>query len=203
MDLSRYPIPAGRCRVEEVILRSRFISAAGPASTPEEARAFIGEIRAEFADASHNCYAFLVGQPGSSAQVGMSDDGEPSGTAGRPMLAVLMGSGVGDIVAVVSRYWGGTKLGTGGLVRAYAGGVKALLRELPLLGKVTRKDILASGPYHWIKPVARLLPAFEATVSELSYAADVEWRISVPDDRATALGAALRELSHTEIEVVL
>ena len=97
-------MPAGRCRVEEVILRSRFISTGGPCSTPEEARAFICKIRAEFADASHNCYAFLVGRPGSSAQVGMSDDGEPSGTAGRPMLAVLTGSGVGDIAVVVSRY---------------------------------------------------------------------------------------------------
>ena len=201
--MSRYPIPSGRCRVEEVILRSRFISTVGPSPTPEDARAFIGEIRAEFPDASHHCYAFVAGQPGSSAQAGRSDDGEPSGTAGRPMLAVLLGSGVGDIAVVVTRYWGGTKLGTGGLVRAYAGGVKALLSEPQLVEKVARTSIVASGPYHWIKPVARLLPSFEAAISELTYAAEVEWRISVPDDQATALATALRELSRAEIEVVL
>src|SRR5665811_1552158 len=117
----RYPIPAGRARVEDIILRSRFITTAGPASGSEEARAFVAAVRSEFADASHNCYAFVAGPPGSSAQVGMSDDGEPGGTAGRPMLAALLGCGIGDIVVVVSRYFGGTLLGTGGLVRAYAG----------------------------------------------------------------------------------
>ncbi len=201
--MPRYPIPAARARVEEVILRSRFITTAAPAATPDEARTFIAGIRAEFPDATHNCYAFIAGPPGSTAQIGMSDDGEPGGTAGRPMLAVLLGSGIGDIAVVVTRYFGGTKLGTGGLVRAYSGGVKAVLDVLPVCEKVSLTTLLASGPYRWITPVERLLPGFEATVAEQAFAADVTWRIALPEERATALSAALVELSHGEIEVVI
>jgi uncharacterized YigZ family protein len=201
--MPRYPIPAGRARVEEVILRSRFITTAAPAATPDEARAFIAGIRAEFPDATHNCYAFIAGPPGSTAQIGMSDDGEPGGTAGRPMLAVLLGSGIGDIAAVVTRYFGGTKLGTGGLVRAYGRGVKAVLEVLPVREKVALTTLTARGPYRWITPLERLLPDFEAVVVAQEYAANVLWRISLPEERAEALAAALVELSHGEIEVVL
>ncbi len=143
---TRYPIPAGRARVEEVILRSRFITTAGPAANVDEAKAFIAEMRAEFADATHNCYAFAAGPPGSTAMAGMSDDGEPGGTAGRPMLAVVLGSGLGDLVVVVTRYYGGTKLGTGGLVRAYSGGVKAVLDVLPVREKVTYRRCWSADP---------------------------------------------------------
>ena len=198
--MSRYPIPATRARVEEVIRRSRFITTAAPAATPDAARAFIAEMRAEFPDATHNCYAFVAGPPGSTAQAGLSDDREPSGTAGRPMLAVLLGSGVGDIAVVVTRYYGGTKLGTGGLVRAYSGGVKAVLAELPLAEKVALTTITARGPYHWITPVERLLPEFEARITDQAYAADVTWQIAAPDERAAGLVTALTELSHGEIE---
>ncbi len=201
--MPRYPIPAGRARVEEIILRSRFITTAAPASTPDAARAFIAGIRAEFPDATHNCYAFVAGPPGSTAQIGLSDDGEPGGTAGRPMLAVVLGSGIGDLAVVVTRYYGGTKLGTGGLVRAYSGGVKAVLEVLPVREKVALTTLLASGPYRWVTPVERLLPNFEAAVMEQEFAADVTWRIALPEERATTLSAALIELSHGEIEVVL
>jgi len=201
--MPRYPIPVGHARVEEVILRSRFITTAAPAGTPDAARAFIAGIRAEFPDATHHCYAFVAGAPGSTAQLGMSDDGEPGGTAGRPMLAVLLGSGIGDIAVVVTRYYGGTKLGTGGLVRAYSGGVKAVLEALPVCEKIALTTVLAAGPYRWVTPVERLLPDFEASVAEQEFAADVTWRIALPQERAAALAAALVELSHGEIEVVL
>ncbi len=115
---SRYPIPAKTVRVETRVVNSRFIATIGQAQTVEEARAFIDALRQEFADATHNVYAFRVGY-GASVTEGMSDDGEPSGTAGRPALAVLRGADLGDVVLVITRYFGGTKLGTGGLVRAY------------------------------------------------------------------------------------
>ncbi len=201
--MSRYPIPAGRARIEELILRSRFITTAAPAATVDEARAFIAAMRAEYPDATHNCYAFVAGPPGSTAQIGMSDDGEPGGTAGRPMLAVLLGCGVGEIAVVVTRYFGGTKLGTGGLVRAYSGGVKAVLTALPVQEKIILRTMLASGPYSWVTPVARLLPAFEARVADQQFAADVTWQINVPEEQARPLAAALVELSHGEIEIVL
>ena len=102
----RYPIPAETCRVAEEIKRSRFITTVAYTPTPEDARAFIDRVRAEFPDAGHNCWAYVAGPPGSTLTVGMSDDGEPRGTAGKPMLSVLLNSGVGDLAAVVTRYWG-------------------------------------------------------------------------------------------------
>jgi uncharacterized YigZ family protein len=202
MTVSRYPIPAGRARTEEVILRSRFIATAGAAANPEAARAFIAGVGAEFPDAAHHCFAFVAGPPGSTAQIGMSDDGEPAGTAGRPMMAVLLGCGVGDIVVVVTRYFGGTLLGTGGLVRAYSGGVKAVLQALPITEKVARVQLLVAGPYSYVTPVTRQLLAFEARVTDVRYAADVSWEIELPVERATALAAALRELSRGELTVI-
>ena len=203
MTPSRYPVPASRARVEEVILRSRFITTAAPVETVEEAKAFVAEMRAEFAGATHNCYAFAAGPPGSTGMAGMSDDGEPSGTAGRPMLAVVLGSGVGDLAVVVTRYWGGIKLGTGGLVRAYSGGVKAVLEVLPVREKVRLATLLASGPYSYVTPVERLLPDFEATLVSRDFAADVTWQIQAPEEHVERLAAALVDLSHGEIDVVL
>jgi uncharacterized YigZ family protein len=131
----------------------------------------------------------------------MSDDGEPGGTAGRPMLAVLLGSGIGDIVVVVTRYWGGIKLGTGGLVRAYAGGVKLVLASLPLQERVAWATIRARSPYRWITPVTRLLPDFEATISDQAFDDSVHWSVTVPAERETELAAALVELTHGEMEI--
>jgi uncharacterized YigZ family protein len=200
---TRYPVPSGRARVEEVISRSRFITTAGPAASVEEAKRFIAEIRTEFSDATHNCYAFAAGPPGSTAMAGMSDDGEPGGTAGRPMLAVVLGSGVGDLVVVVTRYYGGTKLGTGGLVRAYSGGVKAVLEALPVREKVSYRVMLVSGPYSYVTPLERLLPDFEATIISRDFAADVTWQIQAPEEVIEGLAAALVEFSRGELEIVL
>ncbi|MEJ5199938.1 MAG: YigZ family protein, partial [Anaerolineae bacterium] len=149
-----------------------------------------------------NCYAFVAGPPGSTAQIGMSDDGEPAGTAGRPMLAVLLGSGVGDIAVVVTRYFGGIKLGTGGLVRAYSGSVKAVLAVLPRREKIIYAELLATGPYHWVTPVARMIGDYEAEIISQTYAADVTWQLRVPQERAAELAAALVALSHGQIEVI-
>ena len=199
--MARYPIPAASVRFQETISRSRFITTVAAAATPEQARGLVAEVRAEFPDASHHCFAYVAGPPGSTAQIGMSDDGEPGGTAGRPMLAVLLGSGVGDVAAVVTRYFGGTKLGTGGLVRAYSGGVKAALAQLPLQEKVALRALKLSGAYHWISALDRLLPSYEAQVDERTFDADVNWQISVPEECCDALVQALTELSRGEIRI--
>ncbi len=132
----RYPVPAARHRVAQSIDRSRFICTVQRIASPEDAHAFLKEMSAEFPDATHNCWAFVAGPPGSTSRIGMSDAGEPHGTAGRPMLTVLLHSGVGDIAAIVTRYYGGTKLGTGGLVKAYGGAVQLALATLPLTERV-------------------------------------------------------------------
>ena len=195
----RYPIPAGTYRTEEEIKRSRFITTLNYTPAVEEARAFVGQVRVEFPDASHNCWAYLVGPPGSSGTVGMSDDGEPHGTAGRPMLGVLLHSGVGDVTAVVTRYFGGTKLGKGGLVRAYSGGVQAVLEKLPLADRIVYKRLSVVIDYASVTPFQRLLPECEAEVENEVYGADVEFHLKLPQERVGAFKAALVDLTNGQI----
>lgn len=194
--MSRYPIPAARHRVTEEIKRSRFITTVAYTSSVEAARTFIAEIKAEFSDASHNCWAYLVGPPGGTAQIGYSDDGEPHGTAGRPMFTVLQHSGLGDITAVVTRYFGGTKLGKGGLVRAYSGGVQYALEELPLAEYVPSVELEVVIAYASVTPVQRLLPDFEAVIVDETYAADVTYRIKLPEEQAEGFEQALVGLTN-------
>ncbi len=191
----RYPIPARTHRVQEEIRRSRFITTVGYAPTVEAARAFIQKIRQEFPDATHHVWAYLVGPPGSTARVGYSDDGEPHGTAGRPVYTVLLHSGVGDIVAVVTRYFGGTKLGKGGLVRAYSGGVKLALETLPLTEHRVWAELDVIIPYPYLSSLQRLLPTYEGTVLAEEYAADVSLRIRLPQEQLAAFVKALEGLT--------
>lgn len=127
---NEFKIPASPVRASETIKKSRFIATVQRASSIKEAKIFIEKIKKEFPDASHNCWAYQTGEPKSSAFVGMSDDGEPRSTAGKPMLTVLINSGIGEIAAVVTRYFGGVKLGTGGLIRAYSGVLQRALANL-------------------------------------------------------------------------
>jgi uncharacterized YigZ family protein len=203
-DSQRYIIPAATHRVDEVILRSRFITTLAHAPTLEAARAFIAQVATEFADASHSCWAYVVGPPGSTAQIGMSDAGEPHGTAGRPMLNVLLYSNVGDICAVVTRYFGGTLLGKGGLVRAYSGGVTLALASLPTIERIPKSTLLLVIEYAAITPLHRLLPNFEAVLLDEAFATDVTCRVELPTAQVATFSAALAELTNGQalIEVL-
>ena len=144
--METYDVPARETRIEMWVSNSRFIATAAPVFGVEEARAFVERIRAEFADATHNVPAYVVGH-GASVIAHSHDDGEPSGTAGRPALAVLQGSDLGDVAVVVTRYFGGTKLGTGGLVRAYGDAVREVLDVLPRAHKVLTHVVMVEVPY--------------------------------------------------------
>ena len=179
-ESARYPIPAGRHRVEETIQRSRFITTVAHAPDGDAARAFLDAIRGEYPDATHHCWAFVAGPPGSSTHIGMSDDGEPHGTAGRPMLTALLHGGVGEIVAVCTRYYGGVKLGTGGLSRAYSGGVRLALESLPQHERVDRVPVRVVVAYPDVDAVQRILDEMEIVVEAEEYGADVRYRCGVP-----------------------
>ena len=198
----RYNIPAGETRVEQVIDRSRFITTLAPAESPETAREFIARVAAKFADATHNCWAFNAGPPGDTAQVGMSDDGEPHGTAGRPMLAALLHSGVGEVAAVVTRYFGGVKLGKGGLVRAYTCGVQLALAESMLVPRIDWRGCMVTLDYPLLEQVRRMLPQFEAEVLGEEFAADVRLKLRLPVEQADGFNAAIVELSAGRANVV-
>ncbi|WP_022662064.1 YigZ family protein [Paucidesulfovibrio longus] len=192
---ARHPIPARICRVEETIRRSRFIATAGHAPDTDAARAFVARVKEEFPDAAHNCWAFVAGPPGSTARMGQSDDGEPHGTAGRPMLNALLHSGVGEIAVVVTRYFGGVKLGTGGLVRAYGDMARLALESLPLREKVERIRLDALLAYEHVDGFRRLLPVFEAEVVSEEFAADAAFALRLPREHEAGLRRAVADLT--------
>jgi uncharacterized YigZ family protein len=185
-------VPAGRARAEIRASNSRFIATAAPAASVEAARAFIAEIRAEMPDATHHVYAYIVGH-GATTTLGMSDDGEPSGTAGRPVMAVLRGSGLGDVVLVVTRYFGGTLLGTGGLVHAYGDAAKAVLVALPREEKIERSTLVVVLPYAAYDSARRLVAAHSGSILAEEFAADVTLRVLLPAAQAEAFAAAVGE----------
>lgn len=188
----RYPIPASTVRAETTVHRSRFIATLGYADTVAAARVFIQQIRQEMPDATHHVYAFRVGY-GSSVTEGLSDDGEPAGTSGKPVMAVLRGADVGDVVIVVTRYFGGIKLGTGGLVRAYSGAAKEVLERLPVTEKVKTIPLTMTVSYHAYAPLKRLLAEHDVTIIEETFGADVTLHAVVPEDSLSILTPFFQE----------
>lgn len=201
----RYQVPARLHRVEDVIRRSRFITTLHRATDPDTAREWVDSVSDEFADATHNCWAFVAGPPGSTAQVGMSDDGEPHGTAGRPMLNALLHSGVGQVAAVVTRYYGGIKLGRGGLGRAYAGGVQLALSSLLLVERVDRIRVHLEVDYDGVDPVLRLLDEVGVERRSEAWGRRAVFDLAVPADVLDRVVREIRNLSsgRAEVEVEL
>jgi len=187
-------IPAREARVEIRVVNSRFIATAAPVFTVDEAKAFIDRIRAEFADATHNVPAFVVGH-GASVVAHCSDDGEPAGTAGRPALAVLRGSGLGDVAVVVTRYFGGTKLGTGGLVRAYGDAVREVLAILPRAVKVPTHSVKIVTPYSLFERLRLLVAAHGGKILNEEFAAEVTVTAQLAVERFSDFAADLQEIS--------
>ncbi|MHC5112235.1 MAG: YigZ family protein [Planctomycetota bacterium] len=196
--MQRYMIPKTRTRTEIRVSNSVFITSVAPAFTVKEAQAFIREIRAEMPDASHHVYAFKIGY-GASVSEGMSDDGEPSGTSGPPALAVLRGSGVGDVVLVITRYFGGTKLGTGGLVAAYTAAAKAGFEALETEEKVERIRLVISLNYSLLELARRLLGRFDCEIESESFAQEVSMTFTVPEEFRARLSCELGDLSNGAI----
>ena len=177
-----YLIPAETARAELVIKNSRFLTTVSLAKTVDQAREAIAASRAEFPKANHHVYGFRVGY-GRTVTEGMSDDGEPSGTAGRPTLAVLRGSNVGDIVLVTARFFGGIKLGAGGLVRAYTEAAQASLSFLKTELKVERRVVGIELPYSFYKTATLLISAHDGEIVDETFEAQVLIiaRFALPD----------------------
>lgn len=193
-----YPVPARIHRVEDMVRRSRFVTTLAHAPTSEAAHAFVARIREELPDATHHCWAFIAGPPGSTAHMGMSDAGEPHGTAGRPMLTALLHGGVGEVVAVSSRWFGGTKLGTGGLARAYAGGVVHALESLPTERKVERSRRTVVVGYPHVDGLRQLMDELDVALLDEAYGAEVRYVVAVPEDADEAFRRRLADLTSGE-----
>ncbi len=199
--MTGYPIPAQTTRVETVVVNSRFIATIGRADTVAEARQFIQAVRDKMPDATHHVYAFKVGYGGSVTE-GMSDDGEPAGTAGPPVLAVLRGADLGDVVIVVTRYFGGTRLGTGGLVRAYGGAAKDAIAALPVELKIERQPVGIAVPYSFYKRLKLLLAEHQALITDEEFAAEVTVYATLPVDQVASLETAITHLTAGQAALV-
>ncbi|MCI8866347.1 MAG: YigZ family protein [Lachnospiraceae bacterium] len=176
---------------ELVEKKSRFIATARPVKTEEEAAAFVEEMKKKYWDARHNCYAYVLGERGETCRC--SDDGEPAQTAGRPMLDVLLGEGVRDVCVVVTRYFGGTLLGTGGLVRAYSGAVQEGLRHSLVAEKILGRKLLVSAGYSDIGKIQYVAGQMGLTPLGTEYGQQVVTTLIVPEGQAGRLIARITE----------
>lgn len=197
--MSETLIPARPARTELVIAKSRFIASAAPVFSIAEAQAYIRQIRSEFQGATHNVPAYIIGH-GASTITHCSDDGEPSGTAGRPALSVLLGSGLGDICVVITRYFGGVKLGSGGLVRAYSDSVRGVLSNLPLARKVNTHTVRIDLPYNWLERFRRLVASHEGQVIDENYDIDVKITARFSIDQFVVFQEALAQASQGSLQ---
>ena len=195
----RYPIPAvEQYRVKDTIKKSLFITTMAHTPSVEAAREFIQSIKDEFPDANHNCWAYQAGPLHSTTCVGMSDDGEPHGTAGKPILSALLHGGVGELACVVTRYFGGIKLGTGGLVRAYSGMVKLGLETLPIKEKITPVFVEVIIDYSNVTLFKRMLSEYEAKIIHETFTADVRFEVAMPKEHMEWFIAAVVEMTNGE-----
>ena len=168
-----YSVPAKRSVIEYEIKKSRFIAWACPADDRAAAMSILEEARKDYPDARHHCWAYLIGSPNSPKTVAMSDDGEPSGTAGKPILNVLQHKDVGNVMLVVIRYFGGIKLGAGGLVRAYSHAAQLAMVELPVKQQMQMILIEIRCNFSQEHDVRHWFTTHEGSIKEVTYEANV------------------------------
>ncbi|MCA1797454.1 MAG: YigZ family protein [Desulfuromonadaceae bacterium] len=197
----RYPIPQTTLRTRIEVKRSRFIATATYTPDIEQSNNFIACVKEEYADANHNCWARVFGAPGSTEHAGMSDDGEPQGAAGKPMLTALLYADIGDTTVVVSRYFGGIKLGKGGMARAYTDALLQVLERMPLEEKISYTELHMYVEYPLFNMVERILPAYEARIDSCDFGVGINLHLQVPIEQRAELIRHLTELSAGAIRI--
>lgn len=172
--IEQYTVPSQTLVIEEEIKHSRFISLLFHCPDPEVMKQVLAQAKIDYPGASHYCYAFIAGMPNNTVDMGSSDDGEPTGSAGRPMLASLQGAELGEIGAVVVRYFGGTKLGVGGLVRAYSSGIKQGLSKLTTQVKFIRKAATLKCHYNQLADVEHVIHKYQGVIVDRQFTETIE-----------------------------
>ena len=195
-----YLTPAGYGEAEYIEKHSRFIGRVWPVETEEEALNILKEIRAKHWDATHNVYAYILRENGTMRY---SDDGEPQGTSGMPTLTVFRGQEVQNVLCIVTRYFGGILLGTGGLVRAYSQTAKLALEAAGLARVRLWEQLLVACPYSLYERVKRELETAGAVISDTEFGADVSVEALLEKGKSEALNARLQELSAGAVEALV
>lgn len=195
----KHHVPLTQTRREQTVVNSRFIATLAPAFSIDEARTFIKRIRQEFSDASHNVPVYIIGS-GNTVTEYFSDEGEPSGTSGKPALAVLRGSGLGDVVLVITRYFGGTLLGTGGLVKAYTEAAQSVVNTVERGRRVPVHVAMAAIPYSLLERVRLLVSKDHGKVLGEDFAGDITLTLQFPVDHFEVFQNDMREISAGKIQ---
>ena len=189
--MSEYFVPAGSGEAEFVEKRSSFLGHVRFVETEDAAREFINEMKKKHYDARHNCWCYII----RGGAVRYSDDGEPQGTAGLPMLEVFKREGVENVVCVVTRYFGGVLLGTGGLLRAYTKSAKDALDAAGIAAVRRWVKLEAACPYSLLERMKTECLALEGAVSDVEYGADVRMTFLLPESRSEEFQSRVTELS--------
>lgn len=200
--MTDYFAPLDQFQLETEIKRSRFIATLIPLSQVASLHALQAELRILHPKASHHCLAYVLGSPQMPIAAGSSDDGEPSGTAGKPMFNILQKRSIGDVGVVVTRYFGGIKLGAGGLIRAYGASVSAALDEMELVVKSKQQLFAIRYPYELETEIQKLLVGFECSMVDEKFSEVVERDLSVAESAWVKLQSALNELNYRGLELI-
>lgn len=187
-----------KCRFEDKVKDSRFIATAAPVSDEEAAVSFIAEIKKEFHDASHNCSAWRIGN-GEKLKYKFNDDGEPAGTAGRPIIKALEHRDLSDICLVVTRYFGGTKLGTGGLARAYGQAATELLKKCEIEKKYVTRALEFSAGFDFMGVIHNVIGNFNVDLKDSQYGDDVLFMVEVRVTDYAAFKEKLMEATNGQV----
>lgn len=191
--MERVYIPSHSAESEFVEKKSRFISVALAVNDPDRIRSIIKETRMAHPQSRHVVWAYILGN--SRSVFGFSDDGEPHGTAGRPVLEVLKGSAMTDILILVIRYFGGIKLGTGGLVQAYTKSAQTVLEKVEAIEKIERTRFRIVCSYHNYDSVKKAVLQEKAEISNEEFGSDVSLEIDLPDDKIVSCSDLIRVIS--------
>lgn len=184
-----YLIPAEPLEFSYEIKKSKFIARVAKAADRTEAMALLAKAKQDYPDARHHCWAYLLGDPKQPISVAFNDDGEPSGTAGKPILNVLNHRGIGDIAVVVIRYFGGIKLGAGGLVRAYSAATQQAIEALATVTKLPMVERRLRCDYAVEPELRRLIESLDGVIVEADYGLQLDLVISLPLSEEPALEA--------------
>lgn len=182
-------VPAAPVELEYEIKKSRFIARAARAVNRQQALEQLEQAKRDYPDARHHCWAYLIGNPHSPTTVAMSDDGEPTGTAGKPILNVLQHKHIGDIMLIVIRYFGGIKLGAGGLVRAYGHAAQLAMADLPTEMQVPVSRCVITAGFHAEQPLRHWLEQHGGRMLEVAYGQEIRCQIELPDGELAGLQA--------------
>lgn len=194
-----YIIPANSVCNSEIIKKSHFICYLEHVTDIEAAKSVITFIKLQHPDAHHHCWAYIAGAPMDPLVLGCSDDGEPRGTAGKPILAQLQGSGLGEIVAVVVRYYGGILLGKGGLVKAYSNSVKLALQQVKNQIKRVMKEYKLKCGYQELSRIESILANNDGQIVQVIYGEDIVLIVNVPKSNIDAITIQLRDISRGKL----